>query len=150
MLDPRINIQFFKDQPNYKDIRQNFKAAAEKYDKYEQQGTTVAANDDESWTDNIYKKRKVSNLETEIKKYFCEDLLDKDVNPLDFWKLQKKEYPTLSVMAETFLAVPSTSTPSERAFSKGRLIIHHTRASLSAEKIRALMCLNSWVSHGMM
>ena len=90
MLDPRINIQFFKDQPNYKDIRQNFKAAAEKYDKYEQQGTTVAANDDESWTDNIYKKRKVSNLETEIKKYFREDLLDKDVNPLDFWKLQKK------------------------------------------------------------
>ena len=119
MLDPRITIQFFKDQPNYKDIRQNFKAAAEKYDKYEQQGTTVAANDDESWTDNIYKKRKVSNLETEIKKYFREDLLDKDVNPLDFWKLQKKEYPTLSVMAETFLAVPSTSTPSERAFSKG-------------------------------
>ena len=46
------------------------------------------------------------------------------------------------------LAVPSTSTPSERAFSRGRLILHYTRSCLSAEKIRALICLSSWYKEG--
>ena len=36
----------------------------------------------------------------------------------------------------------------ERVFSKGRLIISHIRNRLSAQSIRALMCLNYWSKLG--
>jgi hypothetical protein len=36
----------------------------------------------------------------------------------------------------------------ERVFSKGRLILSHTRNRLSVESTRALMCLNNWTSAG--
>jgi len=85
-------------------------------------------------------------LDAEIKTYFQEPLEDQLVNPLQFWLMKKDLFPTLSLMAGKFLAVPSTSTPSERAFSQGRLILHYSRANLSAAKLKALMCLNNWFS----
>ena len=48
-------------------------------------------------------------------------------------------------MAKKFFAIPSTSTPVERAFSCGRLLIHHTRGSMSASTIRARMCSRNWL-----
>lgn len=147
VLDPRINIHFFRNHPNYKTIRQQFKLEAAKFEIRQEEATAVSCNEDDEWMETIYKKRRISNLEAEIKNYFQEELLDRHAHPYDFWKLKSTTYPTLSAMAKTYLAVPSTSTPSERAFSLGRLIVHHTRASLSVEKIRALMCLNSWFSN---
>ena len=32
----------------------------------------------------------------------------------------------------------------ERVFSRGRLILTHTRSRLSVQTTRALLCLNSW------
>ena len=52
--------------------------------------------------------------------------------------------PCLAEMARNYLAAPSTSTPAELAFSQGRLLIHYTRSRLTAEDIRALLCLKSW------
>ena len=48
-------------------------------------------------------------------------------------------------MSKQFICVPATSTPSERAFSGGRLICHYTRGSLSPQALTALMCSNSWI-----
>jgi len=42
----------------------------------------------------------------------------------------------------------ATSVDVERVFSKGRLILSHTRNRLSVESTRALMCLNNWTSAG--
>ena len=65
-------------------------------------------------------------------------------DPFEYWRFKSGLFPSLAAMAKTYLSIPSTSTPSERAFSMGRLVIHHTRANLAAQTIRALMCLNSW------
>lgn len=148
VLDPRLNISFFKNLSEFKDVRQKFKTEAEKYEKHSEQPTAVTSDED-GWMESIYKKRKLSSLDAEIKSYFREELLEKDADPIAFWKLKASIYPILSCMAKDYLSIPSTSTPSERAFSKGRLIIQHTRASLSADKIRALMCLSSWIYHGL-
>ena len=83
-------------------------------------------------------------MASEIKTYLQEKNADEKEDPLLYWNLKKKIFPSLASMAQTYLSIPSTSTPSERAFSMGRLVIHHTRESLSGEKIRALMCLNNW------
>ena len=115
---------------------------------------TLVSEEDEDFTETIYKKRKISNVDSEIKRYLQEDNLDKEEDPLDYWRMKSNTYPSLTMMARTYLAVPSTSTPAERAFSKGRLVLHYIRSSLyslsafSAEKIRALMCLSSWFDQG--
>ena len=85
----------------------------------------------------------MSSVENEIKRYLLEDVTDGKENPLEYWRLKSVIFPSLASMAKVYLAIPSTSTPSERAFFNGRLIVHHTLCSLSAEKIRALMCLNN-------
>lgn len=105
--------------------------------------------EDDDYIGHIFKKRKISNLDNEIKLYLAEDVIDRKESPFTFWKLKQKTYPSLALMARTYLAVPSTSTPAERAFSQGRLIIHYSRSCLSTEKIRALMCLKNWYKNGL-
>lgn len=54
-----------------------------------------------------------------------------------------KEYPTLSRMARDILAVPASSTDSERAFSQAKLFETDRRNRLSASSLEALMVLHS-------
>ena len=44
----------------------------------------------------------------------------------------------------------ATSTGVERVFSKGRLILAHTRNRLSAESIRALLFVGDWSRRGIL
>ena len=46
-------------------------------------------------------------------------------------------------MARDYLAIPGTSTASERAFSGGKRVVTDTRCRLAPETIRACM---SWMS----
>ena len=74
----------------------------------------------------------------------AEPVIPKNSDPLLYWKERRDTFPSLSRMATKYFSVCATSTPSERAFSDGRLICNHTRGSLSPEKLTALMCLKSW------
>ena len=128
---------------------------AEKFAKYAESEPGIQARnygDDEpsspTWIDRMFKKFKTTNLEEEVGKYLAEPVSSQETDPIDFWKSNSKSFPCLSAMSQVYLSVPATSTPSERGFSGGRLICHHTRGSLSAEKLSALMCLNSWIKNG--
>jgi hypothetical protein len=91
----------------------------------------------------IQTKKMWKNVEAQ--RYFQEAVIDVKERPQMFWKSKEKIFPTLAAMARDVLAVPATSTSSERAFSRGKLIIDLSRSCLSPEKIRALMCLSSWL-----
>ncbi len=124
---------------------------AAKFETSSNESNEVSSNenkDEENWISRVFKKRKISNLENEIRNYLAEDMIGESEKPLMYWNLKKNIYTSLSSMARKYLSVPSTSTPSERAFSSGRLTIPHTRASLSPEKICALMCPNNWYANG--
>lgn len=43
----------------------------------------------------------------------------------------------------------ATSTDVERLFSRGRLILSHTRSRLATQSTRALLCLGSWSLAGL-
>ena len=62
------------------------------------------------------------------------DLLDHETGdftcPLNWWKKHAKLLPTLSDLAGRYLCIPTTSAPSERAFSNASLTIANDRASL--------------------
>jgi len=62
-------------------------------------------------------------------------------NVFQFWKSLEATLPGLASVAKKILAVPASSVPVERFFSKAGLIVTKKRASLSANKVEALMFL---------
>ena len=155
ILDPRFKHNYFKKRREATTIKRQFLKDAEKFAKYAESEPGIQARndgDDEpsspTWIDRMFKKFKTTTLEEEVGKYLAEPVSSQETDPIDFWKSNSKSFPCLSAMSQVYLSVPATSTPSERGFSGGRLICHHTRGSLSAEKLSALMCLNSWIKNG--
>ncbi len=47
-------------------------------------------------------------------------------------------------MAKDFMAIPATSSPSERAFSLAKNVITDNRNRLSPDSVTAIMCLQDW------
>ncbi|GLB43472.1 putative protein dimerization activity [Lyophyllum shimeji] len=68
---------------------------------------------------------------------------------IQWWYEKRLVYPRLSRMALDYLSIPATSVDVERVFSRGRLILSHTRSRLSALSTRALLCLGSWSLMGL-
>lgn len=77
----------------------------------------------------------------EIQRYLEEDLLDKNKDPLKWWRDHSYKYPyLLKVVVEKFGTV-ATSVPCERVFSKSGQLISERRARLSQNKVEKLMFL---------
>lgn len=66
----------------------------------------------------------------------------KSMDPLAWWKVNQKAFPRLASLARKFLAVPATSVPVERFFSKASLIYTNRRSSLKPSKVEMLMHLH--------
>jgi hypothetical protein len=52
--------------------------------------------------------------------------------------------PLCQACTGSLIIVLATSIDVERLFSRGRLIVTHTRSRLSAQTTRALLCLGAW------
>lgn len=63
-------------------------------------------------------------------------------------QIHEKEYPVLSTMAKDFLSASGTGIPVERLFSSAPDILQAKRQCLTAESIRKLVCLKSWMKNG--
>lgn len=60
-------------------------------------------------------------------------------NPLDWWRIEAKTYPVLASLAKFYLAIPATSAPSERIFSRAGRILTMRRASLSSDVVQRML-----------
>ncbi|MBW0486614.1 hypothetical protein O181_026329 [Austropuccinia psidii MF-1] len=87
---------------------------------------------------------KCGTLELELQRYFAEPPELEDTDILVFWRSQGNLFPTLAVMAQNYLAIPATSTPSERVFSGGRRILSYQHASLMPAHVEQLACVKEW------
>ncbi|XP_041374435.1 E3 SUMO-protein ligase ZBED1-like [Gigantopelta aegis] len=81
-------------------------------------------------------------MQYEIDRYLSEPLIDPSQCPFDWWKMHNRSYPNVSAVARLYLAIPSTSVPSERIFSKAGLIISDRRCSLKPSVAEQLVFLN--------
>lgn len=64
--------------------------------------------------------------------------------PLEFWDVHQKKFPTLICMAQTYPAVPTSSVPSKRSFSNGSWVMSELREGMTSDMLATLVCLKSW------
>ena len=83
-----------------------------------------------------------SQVRNEVLTYFGEKPHPKEENPLHWWKANENRYPTLAMLAKSYLCIPGTSTPSERLFSAAGNIASKKKASLSPEHVDMLTFLH--------
>jgi hypothetical protein len=108
-----------------------------------------------------------SNPRQELVNYLKEPLRASGCNIVKWWKASticlifhliyssmnqrhSFEYPTLARMARDYLAVPASSTDSERVFSHAKLFGTDRRASLGCENFEAVQILRSALSSGLL
>lgn len=91
----------------------------------------------------IFKRRSVEYT-NEFRLYLSMPLSSEDTDPLEWWKTNKMQFPTLSRMVQDYLAIPATSVPSEESFSAGKNLITDKRNRLAGKTIRVCLCLRSW------
>ena len=70
-----------------------------------------------------------------------EPSVDKDEDPLGWWKTKRLEYPTLTRLVKKFLCVPATSTQAERVFSWMGWLLNKRRLCLSGECVNMQLLL---------
>ncbi|GLD95989.1 hypothetical protein PINS_up004667 [Pythium insidiosum] len=63
-----------------------------------------------------------------------------------WFRANKMVYPRIELMARDFLAIPATSVPSERAFSKAGCVVTERRARLGSESVSAICELESFLA----
>jgi hypothetical protein len=84
----------------------------------------------------------------ELGAYLASPPAEFDADALQWWKANAKAYPRLAEVARDYLAIPASGAAVERMFSGGTDLVVDKRGSLSAEAIRACMCLMSWEKAG--
>ncbi|XP_046405071.1 zinc finger BED domain-containing protein 4-like [Ischnura elegans] len=79
----------------------------------------------------------------EFEKYMREDIIKRTENPLAWWVDRKTLYPHLFDIMYSRLAIPATSVPCERIFSKSGQILSEKRNRLSSKRVSEIMFLNA-------
>ena len=85
----------------------------------------------------------VSILLSSPLRYRNESTLERDQDPLGWWRSRKEQYPTLVRLVRKFLCVPATNTQAERVFSWMGFLLNKRRLSLSGgESVTMHLFLN--------
>jgi hypothetical protein len=158
MLDPRYKTQILPNHANIDEMKQMLLEKYSSYQNIEQSSTNENENEtSESLVGNkrkssgilsqmIQKKIRSNNLQSrnEIIEYLAIPVEPLNINPCEWWKHHRTQYPFLEKMARDYICIPATSVLSEQAFSKSGDLINKKRNRLGDHAIEACMCLNSW------
>ncbi|GBC12879.2 zinc finger BED domain-containing protein 1-like [Rhizophagus irregularis DAOM 181602=DAOM 197198] len=81
----------------------------------------------------------------EVTNYLALPKIHLDDCPLLWWKTNKARFPILSKLARKYLAIPATSTPSERLFSEAGNVVTIKRTQLLPNTLENLVfCKKNW------
>jgi hypothetical protein len=146
MIDPRLKVEFFDDYDNVSMLKEKFALFYEQnYKSQFSSQVSPSHGESASFKESLYKKRRISSSNDEIKKFFESTTEDYKVEPDKWWLINRESYPILSKMAFDLLAIPATSVPSEQIFSKAGDLITQRRNRLNKKIIKTLMLLESWL-----
>ncbi|XP_033730986.1 zinc finger BED domain-containing protein 4-like [Pecten maximus] len=78
-------------------------------------------------------------VKDEINKYRNKQGVKMSGNPLEWWKSNETELPSMSRLAKRYLGAPATSVPAERVFSTAGDIVTAQRSGLKPSSVDALI-----------
>lgn len=149
ILDPRIKSMGDKE----KEVEILYK----KYEEYEEnylptpnesRAPSPTPSEASIISSTIYKPSLFSIFEhnqpkasNEVEEYLKEDMISFNQCPLNWWLNKKNKYPILAKMARIYLAVPATSTSSERLFSDAGNLLSAKRSKMNSELFQHIMFL---------
>ncbi|GKV51971.1 hypothetical protein SLEP1_g58582 [Rubroshorea leprosula] len=114
--------------------------------------STVKSSDPQSFDEQGSSSISATNMQsgkkkTELEKYLAEDLEDenKNIDVLQWWKMNEHRFPVLATMARDVLAVPISIVTSELAFSTGGRVLDAFQSSLTPRMAQALICAQDWL-----
>ena len=81
--------------------------------------------------------------ELEVRRHLETPCIQRDANPLEWWQDRVDANPRTAVIAKDVLAIPATSVPSERVFSKTGEQFSWWRRNLKAKHVDMMLFLNS-------
>ncbi|GMH15914.1 hypothetical protein Nepgr_017755 [Nepenthes gracilis] len=91
------------------------------------------------------------HAKSELDQYLEESPLPRgleDFDILEWWKLNKLKYPTLSKMAADILSIPFSTVASNCVFDNESLKLDSYRCSLRPNTLEALVCAKDWIQCG--
>ena len=88
------------------------------------------------------KEREAMSSKDELEYFSKEPVLDRNSDPLEWWRKNEEWFPTLSKLAKKLFCIPATYVPSEQVFSIAGNIFTKKRASLKPENVDMLIVLN--------
>ena len=80
-------------------------------------------------------------MKSELENYRKEPKLDEDLDPIEWWRVKRFQYPTLIQLVRKYLCIPATSTQAERVFSKLGLTLTKRRLSMSSSNVDKVLFL---------
>lgn len=143
-LDPRFKARAFTDAAAVKTVKEKISSM------YNVPATEVLSPEKCTQPSSIWdefdkmpnSKTNTSKCIIEINNYGHEDLLQRNSDPLKWWKDRENVYPGLSVIAKRFLGIVATSVPSERVFSAAGQVISDRRSLLKSENVEKILFLH--------
>merc|ERR1712121_107306 len=78
----------------------------------------------------------------ETDRFFNQESLDMDADPLEYWISNQGNFPHLYQVAIKAICAPATSVPSERLFSTAGDLICAKRARLNPQNVNKILFLN--------
>ena len=78
----------------------------------------------------------------EFDSYIGLERINRKEDPLEWWRKHEAHLPRLSKLAKKYLAIPATSVPSERVFSKAGELVSARRANLKPKNVDMILFLN--------
>ena len=100
----------------------------------------------DEFDEEVEKERKApaakNAVEIEYDTYMSFERLRRKDDPLAWWRQHETHLPRLAKLAKKYLAVPATSVPSERVFSKAGQLVSARRANLNPKNVDMILFLN--------
>ncbi|XP_023761307.1 zinc finger BED domain-containing protein RICESLEEPER 2-like [Lactuca sativa] len=86
----------------------------------------------------------------ELEKYLKESVEEDSstFNILDWWKVNSKRFPNLSLMAKDLFGIPVSTVASESVFSTSRRVLDPYRSSLTPKIVESIICTQDWLRGG--
>jgi len=78
----------------------------------------------------------------EVQHYMDKTIINRNQDPLKWWKDYSYNFPNLSILAKNTLCHIGTSVPCERIFSSAGLVLNDCRCRLKSDKVNMILFLN--------